>query len=611
MTWIDYAWVAAISACFTLALIHTQIALRMVGRLRWAHAFFTLAALAVGITGIIELRVMNAETVEAYRASMFLAQFSISLMFVSIAGFTWFFFEQGRRAWPIMVIVLALLTLTANIMLPPEMQVRYAVSIRRMETFGGAVFTLGQLRNGPVTVIELMTALTLVLFVIDAAARGWRRGQRRQAIMVGGGIVFFLAVTRIYAALIEQGLIETPYFFIFPFLALLVAMGIELGFGLFEGARLAGVLKESERQVALAAEAATLGFWRWDMKRNALWATPGARAMFGFTPDEPLPFPKFEAQVHPDDVGAVRDRIAAAVSGGGDYEAEYRIRSEGGGERWIAARGRIERNERGEPLIMRGVVIDITDKKHAQHQADEMRRELAHVSRASILGELAGSLAHEINQPLTAILSNAQAARRMLAGGASDPVEIRDIIEDIINDDKRAGEVIRRLRAMVEKKEANATERIDLDEVVRDVARLLNSEILERQVKLVIEPSAQPAVVIAGRVEVQQVLINLMVNAMDAMRDLPREDRRLTLRTGQMPGHAFVTVSDTGPGVPEPILRDIFRPFFTTKSNGLGMGLAVSRYLVEAHRGTLTVDNAAEGGALFRLVLPLAGGEGT
>jgi PAS domain S-box-containing protein len=460
-------------------------------------------------------------------------------------------------------------------------------------------------------VIELVTALTLVLFVIESAVRCWRRGLRRRAIMVGGGIVFFLAVTRVYAALIEQGLIETPYFFIFPFLAILVAMGIELSFGIFEGARLAEVLKESERQVALAAEAATLGFWGWDMKRNELWATPGARAIFGFSPDEPLPFSKFETQVHPDDIGVVHDRIAASIACGGDYEAEYRIRSEGGGLRWIAARGRIDRNDCDEPLIMRGVVIDITDRKRAEHQVDDMRRELAHVARASILGELAGSLAHEINQPLTAILSNAQAARRMMAGGEADPEEIRDIIEDIINDDKRAGEVIHRLRSMVEKKESIATERIDLDEVICDIVRLLNSEILERQVKLVIEPAPEPAVVLAGRVEVQQVLINLMVNAMDAMRNQPQECRRLTLCTGRLPGHAFVTVADTGPGIPEPILHDIFRPFFTTKSNGLGMGLAVSRYLVEAHGGTLTGDNHPDGGAVFRLILPAAGDEET
>jgi PAS domain S-box-containing protein len=606
MSWIDYAWVAAISACFTLALIHTQIALRMVGRLRWAHTFFTLSAVAVGITGAIELRVMHAETVEAYRAAMFLAQFSISLMFVCLAGFTWFFFEQGRRAWLFMVVVLSVLGLAANIMLPAEMHVRYAESIRSVETFGGAVFALGQLRNGPVTIIEMMTALMLLLFVIDSAVRGWRLGQRRRAIMVGGGVVFFLAVTRIYAALIEQGLIETPFFFIFPFLALLVAMGIELSFGLFEGARLAEVLKESERQVALAAEAATLGFWRWDMQRNELWATPGARAMFGFSSDEPLSFPAFEAQVHPDDVGIVRDRIAASVTGDGEYEAEYRIGAEGGGLRWIAARGRIERGERNEPLIMRGVVIDITDKKRAQDQADDMRRELAHVARASILGELAGSLAHEINQPLTAILSNAQAARRMLAGGAADPGEIRDIIEDIINDDKRAGDVIHRLRSMVEKKELISTERIDLNEVVRDVARLLNSEILERQVRLNLELVQNPIVVLAGRVEVQQVLINLMVNAMDAMRDQPQERRQMTVGTGRMPGHAIVTVADTGLGIPETILQDIFRPFFTTKTNGLGMGLAVSRYLVEAHGGTLTGDNHSCGGAEFRMVLPTA-----
>lgn len=606
MSWIDYAWTGAIAASFTLALIHAQIAFRLFGRMRWAHACFTLGAVAVGVTGIIELQVMHAESVEAYRAAMFRAHYSLTLMFVSITGFIWFFFGGGRRWMPITVITLSMLGLGANILLSPGMQVRYAEDVRIVETIGGATFTFARLRNGPVTVIELMTALMLLVFVIDSATRAWRQGLRRRAVMVGGGTVFFLAVTRLYAIFIEQGLVETPYFFIFPFLALLVAMGSELGNGIFEGARLANVLQESERQVALAAEAATLGFWRWDIKRNELWATPGARAIFGFSPDEPLPFPKFEAQVHPDDLCVVRERIAASVADRTDYEAEYRIRSGADGWRWIAARGRIERGEKNVPLVMRGVVIDMTEKKRAQAQADDMRRELTHVSRASILGELAGSLAHEINQPLTAILSNAQAARRMLAGGTADPGEIRDIIEDIIKDDKRAGEVIHRLRSMVQKKDPIAAERMDLNEVVRDVVRLLNSEMLERQVSFGLEPAPNLVPVLAGRVEVQQVLINLMVNAMDAMRDQPRERRALLVRTEPASGGAAAAILDSGTGIPESIMSDIFRPFFTTKSNGLGMGLAVSRYLAEAHGGTLTAGNRPEGGAIFRLTLPAA-----
>lgn len=606
MSWIDYAWTSAIAASFTLALIHAQIAFRLFGRMRWAHAFFTLSAVAVGVTGIIELHSLRAETLDAFRSSMFHAQTSLWLMLVSLAGFTWFFFERGRRWMPVASVTLSTACLVANVLVPLEWQIRYAEDIVQVETFGGATFTLGLLKSGPVTLIGLLGTAMLIAFIIDSSIRAWREGLRRRAIMVGGGIVFSLLVSRGYACFIELGVLQTPFFFVFPYLALLVAMGSELSVQIFQGVRLAEVLKESERQVALAAEAATLGFWRWDMKRNELWATPGARAIFGFSPDEPLPFSKFEAQVHPDDLRVVRDRIAASVADRSDYEAEYRIRSGAEAWRWVAARGRIEHDDKGKPLLMRGVVIDMTDKKHAQTQVDDMRRELTHVSRASILGELAGSLAHEINQPLTAILSNAQAARRMLAGGAADPAEIRDIIEDIIKDDKRAGEVIHRLRSMVQKKEVIAAERIDLNEVVRDVARLLNSEMLERQVLLVLEPDPALAAVVAGRVEVQQVLINLMVNAMDAMRDQPREDRRLIVRTERGTGCSVVAVADTGHGIPEAIMNDIFRPFFTTKSNGLGMGLAVSRYLAEAHGGTLTAGHRPEGGAVFRLTLPAA-----
>lgn len=604
MSWIDYAWTSAVAACFTLASIHTQIALRLFGRVRWAHAFFTLGAIAVGITGIIELYSLHAKTLEAYRSAMFHAQTSLWLMLVSLAGFTWFFFTRGRLWLLVATVSISTVCLVANFVVPLEWRIRYAEDIRLVETFGGVTFTLGLLKGGPVTIIGFIGTMLLIAFVIDSSIRDWRGGSHRKAIMVGGGIVFSLLVSRIYAMFIEVGILQTPFFFVFPYLALLLAMGIELSIQIFEGARVTEVLKESERQIELAAEAATLGFWRWDMKRNELWATQSARNIFGFSLNEPLPFAKFESQIHPDDLPRVREKIAAAFSPRGEYRAEYRINAGLGGWRWIAARGRIERDEQGEPLVMRGIVIDMTETKSAQMQADDMRRELAHVARASILGELAGSLAHEINQPLTAILSNAQAARRMLAGGTADPGEIRDIIEDIIKDDKRAGDVIHRLRAMVKKQEIITTEQIDLNEVVSDVAHLLNSEMLERQVQYAFEPDPELDSVLAGRVEVQQVLINLMVNAMDAMRDQPKEQRRLTVRTERVPGGAVVAVIDSGPGIPESILSDIFRPFFTTKSNGLGMGLAVSRHIVEAHGGTLAAGNRPEGGAEFRLILP-------
>lgn len=603
MTWIELVWPTAIAACLTLSLIHLQIGLRLSGRARRAHLFFTLSALAVAITGSFELALLLVDRVERYNAYMFWAEFPLVLMMVSLAGFTWFYLGKGRRWMLYGVVVLSGLTLVANMVVPPELRIRHAVDIRIAQTFGGVLFTLPRLNNGPVSVLELVANSLLILMVVDASLRAWRMGRRRQAVLVGGSIAFFLLVSRQYAALVEVGVVETPYFFILPFLALLIAMGRELSLDVFRSVQLAEQLQESERQVDLAARAATLGFWRWDMRKGDLWATESARALFAVRADEPLTFDYFISRVHPDDRDGVRRAIAQAVVSGQDYEAEYRIIIGGTTERWIVSRGRVDRTGAEPADIMRGVVIDITERKQAQTEAENMRKELAHVSRVSILGELAGSLAHELNQPLAAILSNAQAARWMLGTPAVDLGQMGDILDDIIRDDKRAGEVIHRLRGMLLKRDHEASETIDVNEVAQDVVRLLNSESAARKVEVVLNLAADLPPARAGRVEMQQVLLNLMVNGMDAMRDQTTGARRVTVATGLTGDHIQVTVSDTGPGIPEAQLADIFRPFYTTKEQGLGMGLAISRSLVEAYAGALAAENQPGGGASFTVAL--------
>jgi signal transduction histidine kinase len=592
----------AIAACLTLAFIHLGIGRKLAARAGRAHLFLALGALAVGATGGFELALLKTDTLERYRALMYGAQFSITVMFIALAGFIRYYFA-GRRWLALLVMSLSVVILAVNSIAPAHWRIRYPDSIRAVETFGGAEFTFAHLTSGPLTVFEIITNALLIVFVVEASLRAWQRGRRRQALMIGGGIVFFLGVTRSYAAVVEFKHLETPYFFIFPFLALIVAMGRELSVDVIRAVDLADQLQERDRQVDLAARAATLGFWRWDLKSNALWATDSARVLFGIPNDAPLDFDRFIQWVHPEDRDAVYRAVERTVSSGADYEAEYRIVSAGAPERWISARGRVDASGDGAPAIMRGVVIDVTERKRAQQDVELIRKELAHVSRISMMGELAGSLAHELNQPLAAILSNAQAARWLLGASPVDLAQLGEIVDDIIRDDKRAGEVIHRLRTMLQKRDHEANEVLELNDVAQDVARLLNSEAAARNVDVVLclAPGLPP--VRAGRVEMQQVLLNLMVNGMDAMRDVPAQARRLTVSTGATGEHVTVTVADQGSGIPPALMPDIFRPFFTTKEQGLGMGLAICRSLVEAYAGTLTAGNSPGGGALFTVSL--------
>jgi PAS domain S-box-containing protein len=246
---------------------------------------------------------------------------------------------------------------------------------------------------------------------------------------------------------------------------------------------------------------------------------------------------------------------------------------------------------------------DVTARKRADMEAEEQRRELAHLSRVASLGELSGALAHELNQPLAAILVNTRAAQRIMTRGSPDLAEVRDILEDIALDDRRAGEVIGRLRALLKKGEARMAE-IDLNELVGEVRTLLHSDLIRRRVSADTDLEPSLPLVLGERVQLQQVLINLVGNACDAMVGTAAHQRLVTISTSLTPeGWVQLSVRDRGDGVPEERLDRIFDAFFTTKENGLGLGLAICRSIVTAHGGRLWAENNSDGGATFQLVL--------
>jgi signal transduction histidine kinase/ABC-type uncharacterized transport system substrate-binding protein len=271
--------------------------------------------------------------------------------------------------------------------------------------------------------------------------------------------------------------------------------------------------------------------------------------------------------------------------------------------RWLEVRvQRLDRPEGGAVITH----LDITSRKRAEIEARRNLDEIAHMNRVAAMGELTASLAHEINQPLAAILSNAQAACRFLSGKPSDLAEVGECLTDIITDDKRAGEVIKRLRELLKKGEFQASV-VDLNEVVRDVIRLVGHDALLRKVSVVFEPLPDLPPVIGDRIQLYQVALNLIVNGLAAAAEQAQRDRWLLVRTAESnSGGVELTVEDSGKGITKEDLPRVFEPFFTTKQEGLGMGLSISRSIVQAHGGRLWAENSAGGGAVFRCVLPVA-----
>ena len=362
-------------------------------------------------------------------------------------------------------------------------------------------------------------------------------------------------------------------------------------------------LQASEQAMQLAAHAAQLSMWTWDIQRDEIWTSNTMLPIPVVTGERRRGLASFLDLIHPEDRAEVKRAITRACLDDVEYESEYRSPQPDGSMRWYAGRGRVEFSD-GAPRLMRGVTMDITRRKSAELEAQRQRGELAHVARVNMVSELSGSVAHELNQPLASILSNAQAARMLLGRDTIDLVELGAMLDDIVGEDLRAAEIIRGLRRML-KKEESAIERLSVNEVVGEVLRLMRGELTRRRVA--VETRFDPAApqVSGDRMLLQQVVLNLLLNACDAMSANVLSDRVVEIRTGVAEGLMCLSVADRGGGIPPDVMESLFKPFFTTKPNGLGLGLSVCRSIVAAHGGELRAANNPARGATFSFSIPI------
>lgn len=363
-------------------------------------------------------------------------------------------------------------------------------------------------------------------------------------------------------------------------------------------------LRDSEARLSLAADAAAAGLWRLDPATRCFWVTQKTRELFAFGNDEVVSLDRFIDLVHPEDREMMRQKVRDVLVSKGEVQVEYRILQPDGRVQWMHSRGRVHGNGSGRGDHLMGVTVDITEAKGAAAEMQGLRLQLWHADRVAQTGAITASLAHELNQPLTGILSTAQAGLRFTAGGNADCALIREMLSNIVHDTKRAGGVINGLRAMLRHKETRR-EPIDLGATIQEVLDLVRSELIGRQVEVC--PSLDPDLAImADKGQIQQVLLNLIMNAVEAMQDQPAEQRHLKLALARTEsGEALVSLCDSGPGVSEGGRDKVFEAFWTTKKEGMGIGLAVSRSIIESHGGRLWFTNNLDHGATFYFSLPV------
>lgn len=363
-------------------------------------------------------------------------------------------------------------------------------------------------------------------------------------------------------------------------------------------------LESSEERFSLATLPGNLGFWQWDARSGAIWASENFRGILDLQAEVTLTAELVKDRIHADDRERFEDALCGTRSSEG-VDSDFRIQHGNGSTRWLSVKARTRRETSGSIMRVTGIVIDNTDRMVADLELQRQRLQLAHLTRVAILGQLSGALAHELTQPLTAILSNAQAGQRLLGTSRPDGREIRLIFDDIVRNDKRAGEVIARLREMLKRGELQIL-RLDLEQLIREMLTLARSELAARQVETDLEVDRELPLVKGDRVQLQQVLLNLLMNAAEAMAANAPRDRRVRVRVARRGTGVCTTISDCGPGIPAHQLETVFDAFYTTKDNGLGLGLSICRSIVTAHGGRLWASNNLPRGSSFHFTLPAA-----
>jgi PAS domain S-box-containing protein len=363
-------------------------------------------------------------------------------------------------------------------------------------------------------------------------------------------------------------------------------------------------LKVSKERFDSILEATNDGIWDWDIVTNAVYFSPRWRAMLGYQDDEgKVSFSSWRKLIHYDDVEEVLADLQAFLGGSEQsYSRTFRMLHKNGEYRWILSRGHVLRDDNGNGYRMIGADTDITEQRYAAATLELQRNELAHISRVAVMGELTAAIAHEINQPLTAIGANAHAALRFLSFDEPNLSRVHAILSDIVFDNKRAAEVIRRLRTMLIKGEVEASP-FDLNSTFNGAIDIISGVAQSHNIKLEKEFSTDLPNLLGDSIQIQQILVNLLLNAIDALGSEGGEVKVQTFK--RYDGKIVASVSDTGAAISESDLEKIFEPFYSTKKNGMGMGLSICRTIAEAHGGEIVVECNDPQNVTFVVILPI------
>ena len=373
MSWITIVWSMNAAACLTLAGIYLLVWCKQ--REEWVPLVFSVTAVAGAALTAFELALLCAQTTAQYAALLRWVQLPVWVVVVSLVLFVRLYLRAGRAwlAWS--VCGTRTLALILNFIFIPNLSYRQITSLRQVVWWGGETVSVPVGVTNPWVLVAQLSLLLLVIFFVDAATTAWRRGDRQRALVVGGALILFSAIAVGHVVLVVWGIIQTPYLACFAFLGLIAAMGYQMSSDMLQRTQLArqleaneADLREANQRMELAASAAELGMWMWDIVRDEIWITDKGRTLFGLAPSEKLDFNRFRNILHPEDRESVLQLLENSLRTGAEYRSEYRAVLPNGQIRWIGGRGHVEFGGDGRPVRMRGCSLDITKRRRAEEE---------------------------------------------------------------------------------------------------------------------------------------------------------------------------------------------------------------------------------------------------
>lgn len=575
--------------CAYAALHHELAATRR--RVNRIHHLFALLSLVVGAYILARAGAYQAHTAQELVA---MRRWEISLVCIFFSLFPWFIAEYtGIRPRKLLLglIVFFASIFIVNLVLPYGIQF---VEQPRLTFFdlpwGERVVDLRVLQPGAWHNAAWIGVFVVMGFSLYACVNQYRQGQRQMARTLAWALgLFFSSI--LFNLIVNHGLIEFTHLSEFGFIAMLVLMDLEMMLeSRDQKRRMRAVLDHLPAAVCLKDVNGRyqLVNRRFETFFYASDARISGKNVFDL-------FPREQAEI-------IRAHERRVLETREDVESEEVLECNGRLRTFQSIKFPLLRPD-GSAYAVGGVYIDITESRKKDEALSKFRRQVWHADRVASTGAITASLAHELCQPLSAILNNAQAGLRFLAQGRVDLDEMREILEDIVRDDKRAGTVINGLRAMLQQQEAPHDD-LDLVQCLNEVIELLHSESIRHGVEIERMLGAN-LTVRANKTQIQQVALNLMINALEAMDGQPAGARVLQVWVGRVDGKARVSIRDSGIGIPEDMLDRVFDGFYTTKPQGLGVGLEVCRSILESHRGTIWAEANSDRGVTFHFSLPL------